>query len=61
MGILEPPNAPYLNWWFIVPKEKDSLVFIQDFQPVNWVTIQKSDIEPVVDEFLVRNRSYELL
>ena len=28
MGILEPSNALYSNWWFTVPKKNKSLWFI---------------------------------
>jgi hypothetical protein len=42
MEILEPPNAPYSNRWFTVPKKNGSLQFIQDLQPVNKVTIRNA-------------------
>ena len=51
MGILEPSNAPYSNRWFTVLKQNRSLRFIQDLQPVNKVTIRKSGVGSIVDEF----------
>ena len=51
MGILEPSNAPYLNWVFTVAKKNGSLRFIQDLQPINKVTIQNSGVGPMVDSF----------
>ena len=51
MGILEPSNAPYSNWWFTMPKKNGSLRFISDLQPVNKVTIRNSGIGPCVNEF----------
>ncbi|RKP33341.1 hypothetical protein BJ085DRAFT_31577 [Dimargaris cristalligena] len=39
-GIIEPSIGPYASRWFtILKKDKENLRFIQDFQPVNAVTI----------------------
>ena len=53
MGILYPSNAPYSSRWFTVPKKNGALRFIQDFQPVNKVTIRNVAIGPSVDEFVL--------
>lgn len=52
MEILEPSIAPYFNRWFMVPKKKWALRFIQDMKLVNKITVRNMASSPIIDEFI---------